>query len=130
MCYRALNRTIAPNKKLAEKQIIQMWIAECAAEIQAARTMILHAAWKIEKFGVREARVDIGLIKFFVAAVREKVVDRALQVHGGLGMTDDTPLASWYRNERAGRIYDGADEVHKESTARRILRRYQGREIL
>jgi len=130
MCYRALNRTIAPNKKLAEKEIIQMWIAECAAEIQAARTMILHAAWKIEKFGIREARIDIGLIKFFVAGVREKVVDRALQVHGGLGMTDDTPLAAWYRSERAGRIYDGADEVHKESTARRILRRYEGREII
>ena len=130
MCSRALSRTIAPGKKLADKGIIQMWIAECAAEIQAARTMILHAAWKIETFGIKEARVDIGLIKFFVAAVREKVVDRALQVHGGLGMTDDTPLAGWYRGERAGRIYDGADEVHKESTAKRILRQYEGRKVI
>ena len=101
-----------------------MWIAECAAEIQAARTMILHAAWKIETQGIKEARVDIGLIKFFVAAVREKVVDRALQVHGGLGMTDDTILAFFFRHERAARIYDGADEVHKVSVAKRILKRY------
>jgi alkylation response protein AidB-like acyl-CoA dehydrogenase len=55
----------------------------------------------------------------------QRVLDRALQTHGGLGMTDDTPLAYWYRHERAARIYDGADEVHKASVARRILRRYQ-----
>ncbi len=129
MCSRALNRTIAPNEKLADKQIIQMWIAESAAEIQAARTMILHAGWKIEQFGTKEARVDISLIKFFAANVMMKVLDRALQVHGGLGMTDDTPLAGFWRFERAGRIYDGADEVHKVTSAKRILKRYQGLDV-
>jgi alkylation response protein AidB-like acyl-CoA dehydrogenase len=130
MCYRASKRIIQPDgKTLATKQIIQSWIAECAAEIQAARLMTLHAAWKIEKFGVKEAREDIALIKFFVANVMQHVVDRALQVHGGLGMTDDIIIAFFYRHERAARIYDGADEVHKITVARRILREYEGREI-
>jgi acyl-CoA dehydrogenase len=130
MCARALSRTIAPGVKLADKEIIRMWIAESAAEIQAARTMILQTAWKIENFGAKEARVDIGLIKIFVPNVMLKVVDRALQVHGGLGMTDDTPIAKWYRVERAGRIYDGPDEAHKEAVARRILRQYKDKEVL
>ncbi|MCX5851731.1 MAG: acyl-CoA dehydrogenase family protein [Deltaproteobacteria bacterium] len=130
MCYRASKRIIQPDgKTLGTKQIIQSWIAECAAEIQAARLMTLHAAWKIEEFGVKEAREDIALIKFFVANVMQHVVDRALQVHGGLGMTDDIIIAFYYRHERAARIYDGADEVHKVTVARRILREYEGREI-
>ena len=107
---------------LATRQIIQEWIAECAADIQAARLMTLHAAWKIENLGVKEAREDIALIKFFVAGVMQKVVDRALQVHGGLGMTDDTIISFFYRHERAARIYDGPDEVHKMSVARRIIK--------
>ncbi len=123
MCDRAASRIISPDgKTLATKQIIQAWIAECAADIQAARLMVLHAAWKIERLGARDARVDISLIKFFVADVLGKVVDRALQVHGGLGMTDDTVLAFFYRHERAARIYDGADEVHKVSAAKNILK--------
>ena len=67
------------------------------------------------------------MIKFLVAGVMNRVVDRALQVHGGLGMTDDTPLAFFFRHERAARIYDGADEVQKLSLARRILKEYRGR---
>jgi len=127
MCKRALKRIIAPDgKTLATRQIIQSWIAECAADIQAARLMTLHAAWKIENLGMKEAREDISLIKFFVADVLQKVIDRALQVHGGLGMTDDTILSFLYRHERAARIYDGADEVHKIAVARRILRGYAG----
>jgi alkylation response protein AidB-like acyl-CoA dehydrogenase len=123
MCRRASTRIISPDKKtLSSKQIIQSWIAESAAEIQAARLMTLHAAWKIEKLGQKDARVDISLIKFFVANVMQKVVDRALQVHGGLGMTDDTILAFFYRHERAARIYDGADEVHKMNVAKNILK--------
>ena len=127
MCRRASERIISPDKKtLSSKQIIQSWIAESAAEIQAARLMTLHAAWKIEKLGQKDARVDISLIKFFVAGVMQRVVDRALQVHGGLGMTDDTILAFFYRHERAARIYDGADEVHKINVAKIILKNVAG----
>jgi alkylation response protein AidB-like acyl-CoA dehydrogenase len=129
MCSRALHRTIAPDRKLASKQIIQSWIAECAADIQAARLMVLHAAWKMEKMGTKEAREEISLIKFYVANVMQRVVDLALQVHGGLGMTDDTILASFYRFERASRIYDGVDEVHKISVAKRILREFEGKRV-
>ncbi len=130
MCKRASERMISRDgKTLATKQIIQSWIAECAAKIQAARLMTLHAAWKIEELGVKEAREDIALIKFFVANVMQEVTDKALQVHGGLGMTDDVIIPFFYRHERAARIYDGADEVHKMSVARRILRKYEGRDI-
>ena len=130
MCKRASERIITPDgKTLATKQIIQAWIAECAAEMQAARLMTLNAAWKIEKLSAKEAREDISLIKFFVAGVMQNVVDKALQVHGGLGMTDDIIIPFFYRHERGARIYDGADEVHKMSVARRILRGYEGREI-
>lgn len=127
MCQRALQRPITPDKSLADMDIVKAWIAESAAEIQAARLMILNTAWQIENLGVKEAREDISLIKFYVANVMQRVVDRALQVHGGLGMTDDTVIASFYRGERASRIYDGADEVHKISVARRILREYEGK---
>jgi acyl-CoA dehydrogenase len=130
MCSRASKRLISPNgKTLATKQIIQAWIAECAAEIQAARLMTLHSAWKIDKFGVKEAREDISLIKFYVAGVMQNVVDKALQVHGGLGMTDDVIIPWYYRHERAARIYDGADEVHKMSVSKRILKGYEDREV-
>jgi len=122
MCDRANNRVIAPGKVLGEKDIVRSWIAESAAEISAARLMTLHTAWKIETMGWREARQDISMIKFTVANTMQRVVDRALQVHGGLGMTDDTLLAYFFRHERAARIYDGADEVHKISLAKRILR--------
>jgi len=122
MCRRAVTRPIDPDQTLASKQIVQQWVAECAAEIHAARLMVLHAAWMIENQGVKAARKEISYIKYTVANVMAKVVDRALQVHGGLGMTDDTILAYYYRAERAARIYDGADEVHKAAVARRILR--------
>ncbi len=129
MCFRAVNRIISPDKTLAMKQIIQSWIAECAADIRSARLMVLHTAWTIENLGVKEARQDISLIKFVVANVMQKVIDQALQVHGGLGMTDDTIIAFFYRHERAARIYDGADEVHKVSVARRILKEYEGKQV-
>jgi acyl-CoA dehydrogenase len=121
MCSRAKSRIIAPDRMLESKQIVRAWVAECAAEMRAARLMVLHSAWKIENLGVKEARQDISLIKFYVAGVLQKVVDRALQVHGGLGMSDDTILSFYYRYERAARIYDGVDEVHKVSVAKRIL---------
>jgi alkylation response protein AidB-like acyl-CoA dehydrogenase len=129
MCARARDRVVAPGKTLASKQIIQAWIAEAAAEILAARLMVLHAAWMIETVGKKAARKEVSLIKFVVANTMMKVIDRALQVHGGLGMTDDIILSFLYRHERAARIYDGADEVHKMSVARRILSDYEGRKV-
>ncbi|HNW27291.1 MAG TPA: acyl-CoA dehydrogenase family protein [Spirochaetota bacterium] len=126
MCRRAAERKItADGKTLASRQIIQSWVSESAAEIQAARLMTLNAAWRIDNLGAKEARDDIALIKFVVANTMQNVIDRALQVHGGLGMTDDTILAYFFRHERAARIYDGADEVHKSSFAKRYLRKYE-----
>lgn len=124
LCHHAATRELAPGKPLGHKQIVQQWIAESRAEIHAARLMVLHAAWKIEKAGAYAAREEISLIKFTVARTLQRVLDRALQGLGGLGMTDDTPLAYWYSHERAARIYDGADEVHLEVVARRILKEY------
>ena len=85
----------------------------------------LHAAWTIDNVGPADARDNISLIKFHTANTMMRVLDRAIQTYGGLGVSDYTPLALFYRTERAGRIYDGADEVHKISVAKRILRRYQ-----
>ena len=124
MCKRAASREIAPGKPLGTRQMVQQWIAESRAEIDAARLAIQHAAWKIDVEGVYAARTEISCIKFFAAGVLSRVLDRAIQAHGALGMTDDTPLASFYRHERAARIYDGPDEVHKSAVARRILRSY------
>jgi alkylation response protein AidB-like acyl-CoA dehydrogenase len=122
MCTHAATRELAPGKPLGTRQLVQQWIAESRAEINAARLMVLNAAWKIETEGVYAAREDISLIKFTVARTMQRVLDRAIQCLGGLGMTDDTPLAFLYAHERAARIYDGADEVHLEVVARRILR--------
>jgi alkylation response protein AidB-like acyl-CoA dehydrogenase len=80
--------------------------------------MVLDAAQKLEEGGNKAARTEISAMKFYVANTLQRVVDRAIQVHGGMGMTDYTPLAFWYRHERAGRIYDGADEVHRNVVAR------------
>jgi acyl-CoA dehydrogenase len=124
MCTHAATRELAPGKPLGTRQMVQQWIAESRAEIHAARLMVLHAAWKIEHEGVYEAREEISLIKLTVARTLQRVLDRALQCLGGLGMTDDTPIAFWWAHERAARIYDGADEVHIDAVARRILRRY------
>ena len=124
MCRHAATRELAPGKPLGTRQIVQQWIAESRAEIHAARLMVLHAAWKLEVEGAYAAREEISLIKFTVARTLQRVLDRALQTLGGLGMTDDTPIAFWWAHERGARIYDGADEVHIDAVARRILRRY------
>jgi alkylation response protein AidB-like acyl-CoA dehydrogenase len=124
MCEHAAHRQLAPGVPLGSRQSVQAWIAESRAEISAARLLVLHAAARIESEGQAAAREDISLIKFFVAGVMQKVLDRAVQVHGALGLTDDTPLAYWYRHERAARIYDGPDEVHKAVVARSVLRKY------
>jgi alkylation response protein AidB-like acyl-CoA dehydrogenase len=124
LCERAARRDLAPGDKLGNRQTIHNWIAESRAQINAARMMVLHAAWKIDREGAKAARDEISLIKFFAADVLMKVIDRALQAHGALGMTDDTILSYYYRHERAARIYDGPDEVHKSAVARRILKGY------
>jgi acyl-CoA dehydrogenase len=103
---------------------VQNWIADSAAQMQAARLMTLHAAWRIDNEGAAAARQEIALIKFFGAGVLHDVVDRALQAHGALGYSTDLPLEAMYRYARAARIYDGPDEVHRQSVARRILRGY------
>jgi acyl-CoA dehydrogenase len=122
MCQRALSRR-AFGSTLAEKQTIQNWIADSAAEIQAARLMTLNAAGKIDSGD--EARVEIAVIKFWGAKVLHDVIDRAIQVHGALGVSEDTPLAKMYRHARFARIYDGPDEVHRMVVARRILREFK-----
>jgi acyl-CoA dehydrogenase len=126
MCEWAATRRSTPERTLGSRQIVQAWIAESRAEINAARLMVLETAWKIDHEGSYAAREEISLIKFYVAGVLQRVLDRAIQVHGGMGMTDNLPLAYWYRHERAARIYDGPDEVHKMVVARRILRQYEG----
>lgn len=124
MCRHITRRKIDADKTLATRQIAQAWVAEARAEIDASRLMVLHAADTIDRAGASAAREEVSLIKFFVAGMLQRVLDRAIQVHGALGMTDDTPLAYWYRHERAARIYDGPDEVHKSVVAKRILRGY------
>ncbi|MEZ4224175.1 MAG: acyl-CoA dehydrogenase family protein [Polyangiaceae bacterium] len=124
MCSQAVRREIAPGKPLGTRQMVQQWIAESRAEIDAARLLVQHAAWKMDTAGARDARIEVSCIKFHVAGVLQRVLDRAIQAHGALGMTDDTPLAWFYRHERAARIYDGPDEVHKSVVARRILRQF------
>ena len=124
LCRRAVARELAPGRPLGHMQTVQAWIAESRAEIDAARLYVMHVARAIDGGGQHAARDGVSCIKFHVAGVLQRVLDRAVQAHGALGLTDDTPLAFWFRHERAARIYDGADEVHKASVARRILARY------
>jgi acyl-CoA dehydrogenase len=124
LCERSLYR-YAHGSTLSGHQTIQNWIADSAAEMQAARLMTLHAAWKMDTEGVLAARKEIGLIKFYGARVLHDVVDRAIQAHGALGYSTDLPLEAMYRYARAARIYDGPDEVHRASVARQVLRGYE-----
>jgi acyl-CoA dehydrogenase len=123
-CERAARRELAPGVRLASKQAVQHAIADSRAEIDAARLLVLRTAERIDAEGAKAARADVSLIKFFVAGVLDRVLDRAVQVHGALGLTEDTVLSFWYRHERAARIYDGPDEVHKSALARHVLRPY------
>src|SRR5580765_4975278 len=125
MCTRALERE-AFGSRLAEKQTVQNWIADSTAEIQARRLMTLDAAHKIDAGD--EARVEVSVIKFYAARVLHDVIDRAIQVHGALGITNDSPLATMYVMARGARIYDGPDEVHRMVVARRILKAFESGE--
>jgi alkylation response protein AidB-like acyl-CoA dehydrogenase len=122
MVKRAVERPLQPFRALGHQQVIQHWIAESTIQIEAARLMVLKAAWTIDAQGQRAARDDVAMIKVLVARTLQTVLDRAVQVHGAAGLLDDhLPLAWFYRHERAARIYDGPDEVHLTSIARRIL---------
>ena len=122
MCERA-NSRVAFGSPLADKQQIQKMIFDSLAEIQASRLLTLHAAHKIDRGS--QARVEIGLIKVVGAAMLHNVIDRAIQVYGAKGVTADTPLERMYRHARFARIYDGPDEVHRWSVARRVLKQYR-----
>ena len=124
LCERATYR-VAHGSVLGDKQTVQNWIADSAAQMQAARLMTLHAAWKIDTAGAAAARTDVSLIKFYGAQVLHDVIDRALQVHGSLGYSTDMPLEAMYRYARGARFYDGPDEVHRQAVARQILRGYE-----
>jgi acyl-CoA dehydrogenase len=121
MCEYSLQRETSTGK-LADKQTVQNWIADSYAEIQACRFMTLDAAHKID--GGDEARVEVSAIKFYAAKVLNDVIDRAIQVHGARGLTDETPLAHMAMMARGGRIYDGPDEVHRQVVAKRILKAF------
>ncbi len=122
MC-RYANEREAFGGPLAEKGTVQSWVADSAAEIQACRLLTMDTARKIDEGS--EARVEVALLKVYAANVLVEVIDRAIQVHGARGLTDETPLARMAMNARAARIYDGPDEVHRMTAARRILKSFR-----
>ena len=125
MCRRAVSRDMGDGQQLAEKQFVMGWIAESRADIDAARLMVLSTAKMIDEVGAAGARNRISAIKFSTAKMMLEVLDRAIQVGGAAGLTDEYLVGFWYRHERAARIYDGADEVHKIALARSILKKYR-----
>ena len=128
MCERALSR-YTHGSLLADKQTIQNWIADSRAEMHAARLMTLHAAWKMDQVGASASRDEIAMIKYYGANVLHNVIDRSLQTYGSLGYSADMPLEAMYRAARAARIYDGPDEVHRQTVARHALKEYEPSEI-
>jgi acyl-CoA dehydrogenase len=124
MCRRAATREISDGVMLAEKQTIQNWIAEARANINAARLMVLQTAQNIDEQGAAASRDEISAVKFFVSNIFLQTLDNAIQIHGGLGMTDDTILSHLWRHERGAKIYDGTDETHKQNLALSVLKQY------
>jgi acyl-CoA dehydrogenase len=123
MCKRAKAR-YSHGSLLAEKSVIQSWIAESRMEIDAARLMVLHAAWTMDTTGKKAARQEIAMIKVIAANMMMRVLDRAIQVFGAMGVSDDTPIARMWRDGRAMRLADGPDEVHKMTVAKQELRKW------
>jgi acyl-CoA dehydrogenase len=123
MCSHA-NSRVAFGGPLGEKQFVQDWVALSRMEIDQARLLTLYAAWKMDRYGKKEASQEISMIKVVVPNMLMKVVDRAMQCLGALGMSDDTPLSAMWRFGRTLRIADGPDEVHKMVIARRELKRF------
>jgi acyl-CoA dehydrogenase len=123
MCQRA-NTRWTHGSYLKDKANIQEWIADSRIEIDSTRLMVMHAAWKMDTIGKREARQEIAMIKVMAANMVMRVLDRAIQVYGAMGVSDDTPIAGFWRNSRSLRIADGPDEVHRMTIARRELRKW------
>ncbi|MDF1602111.1 acyl-CoA dehydrogenase family protein [Nocardioides sp. YIM 152315] len=121
MCAR-LNERVAFGEPLAEKQLMQKHVFDSYTEIQASRLLTLAAAEQIDRGD--QARVEIGAVKVYGAQMLHNVIDRAVQVYGAAGVTEDTPLSHMYRSARFARLYDGADEVHIQSVGKRILGEY------
>jgi acyl-CoA dehydrogenase len=124
MCRRVRART-AFGKALAEQGVIQEWIADSRIEIEQVRLLVLKTAWLMDTAGNKGARIEISAIKVAAPDVALRVIDRAIQAHGALGVSDDAPLASMYAHVRTLRLADGPDEVHRMSVARRELRKYE-----
>jgi acyl-CoA dehydrogenase len=124
MCRRVTQR-VAFGKTLAEQGVIQEWIANSRMDIEQARLLTMKAAWLMDTVGNKGARVEISAIKVVVPNMALRVIDRAMQAHGGMGMSDDVPLAAMYAGVRTLRLADGPDEVHRMQVARRELRRYE-----
>jgi acyl-CoA dehydrogenase len=127
MCRRAVSR-VTFGQPVATRGNVQDWIAESRIEIEMARLLTLKAAWLMDTVGNRHARTEIAAIKVAAPNIALKVIDRAIQVHGGGGVSDDFPLAWMYAHLRTLRLADGPDEVHKLSIARRELAPYLPRE--
>jgi acyl-CoA dehydrogenase len=125
MCRRASSR-VTFGEPVAARSNIQDWIAESRIEIEMARLLTMKTAWLMDTVGNRHARVEIAAIKVAAPEVALRVVDRAIQVHGGGGVSDDFPLASMYAHLRTLRLADGPDEVHKRTIAQQELRRHSG----
>ncbi|MBT3428007.1 MAG: acyl-CoA dehydrogenase [Gammaproteobacteria bacterium] len=123
MCRHAIQRE-SHGSKLADKQFVQEWIASSRMEIDQARLLTQHTAWKMDKLGKQNTRQELSMTKVVVPNMMMTVLDRVIQCLGALGVSDDTPVASMWRNGRALRIADGPDEVHKMVIARRELKRF------
>ncbi len=124
MCKRALSR-VAFGIPLSKQGLIRDWIADARVRIEQARLLTLKAAWMMDTVGKENARIEISAIKVAAAEVATWVIDRAIQVHGGAGVSDDVPLAMMYAHARTLHIVDGADEVHKMVLARQELGRWE-----
>jgi acyl-CoA dehydrogenase len=124
LCTRALSRTTF-GARVADRANIQDWIAEARIDLEMIRLLTLKTAWLMDTVGNKGARIEIAAIKVAAPTVALKIIDRAIQVHGGGGVSSDFPLASMYAHLRTLRLADGPDEVHKMTIARRELRRYE-----
>ena len=124
MCQRATSR-VAFGKALSEQGVIQEWIAQSYLEIEQARLLTLKAAWMIDTLGKKAAQNEIAMIKIAAPEVFTNVVNRAMQVFGGAGLSDDFPLAAMWAHGRTIHIVDGPDEVHKRSLAKSVLRQFE-----
>ncbi len=118
---RAVDR-VAFGRRLADQGKVQHWIAQSRVRIEAARALTLKTAWLMDTVGNKGARTEISAIKLVAPHAAEYVIDKAIQVHGGAGVSDDTPLATWHAHIRTMRLFDGPDEVHEMSLARREIR--------